>query len=83
MKSIEFNKSSKKLEYVNKRICKTLRCNRCGCPVLKTDNTKAGYSYQCMKCDEDLFKFEVYRGKPYSHEEFEYICGITNLYMNE
>lgn len=32
-------------------------CKRCGSPVYKSDC--AGYSYQCFRCDEDLYSFEV------------------------
>ena len=36
-----------------------------------------GYSYQCMNCDEDLYKVETHRGKPYTAEEFNEICLMT------
>lgn len=32
-------------------------CKRCGDPVLSSENPK--YSYQCMRCDEDLRTFET------------------------
>ena len=36
-------------------------CPKCGRPVLKS-RTK-GYAFQCLACDEDFFRFEVYRTK--------------------
>lgn len=32
-------------------------CKRCGSLVYQSDC--AGYSYQCFRCDEDLYSFEV------------------------
>lgn len=32
-------------------------CSRCGSPVTKSE--VKGYSWQCAKCDEDLYSFEV------------------------
>lgn len=32
-------------------------CKLCGNPVYQSDN--AEYSYQCFRCDEDLYSFEV------------------------
>ena len=32
-------------------------CKRCRNPVYESDNSK--YSYQCFRCDEDLFDIEV------------------------
>lgn len=32
-------------------------CNRCGSDVLKSDNPE--YSFQCLNCDEDLYRFET------------------------
>lgn len=69
------NKAPKTYNYVCKRIYKTIRCNRCGCPVLKSD--VKGYSYQCLNCDEDLYKIETHKGKPYTEEEFNEICLMT------
>lgn len=34
------------------------RCDRCGCIVL--DSVVAGYSGECMSCDEDLYLHEWY-----------------------
>jgi transcriptional regulator NrdR family protein len=36
-------------------------CPKCGRPVLKSQ-TK-GYAFQCLACDEDFHRFEVYRLK--------------------
>ena len=40
-------------------------CPKCGRPVLKSCNHKKynEYSFQCFACDEDFFKFEVWRKK--------------------
>lgn len=32
-------------------------CKFCGNPVYQSDN--AEYSYQCFRCDEDFYSFEV------------------------
>lgn len=53
--------------YVLERDAFTVRCNRCGSPVLKSD--VEGYSYQCMSCDEDLFLFETHVGEIHTTEE--------------
>ena len=78
------NKAPKTYEYVCKRLYKTIRCNRCGCPVLRSElynntvqGSKKGYFYQCMNCDEDLYKVETHKGKPYTEEEFNEICLMT------
>lgn len=44
-------------------------CPKCGRPVLKSQNDKEynGYSFQCYACDEDFFKFEVWRKKDMRH----------------
>lgn len=34
-------------------------CRRCGSPAYLPGH--AGYSYQCFRCDEDLYSFEVMR----------------------
>jgi uncharacterized protein (DUF983 family) len=34
-----------------------MKCNRCGSPVFESDLLE--YTYQCFKCDEDLYDFEV------------------------
>jgi uncharacterized paraquat-inducible protein A len=33
--------------------------NRCGAPVTYT-TVSSGYSAECPKCDEDLYKFETH-----------------------
>lgn len=65
----------KSFEYVNKRVYKTLRCNRCGSIVLKSDLPQ--YSYQCLNCDEDLFKIEVHRGEKIKPYEFDDLCEVA------
>jgi len=34
-----------------------MKCRRCGGPVFESDLPE--YSYQCLKCDEDLYDFEA------------------------
>lgn len=34
------------------------RCNRCGHKVYESQT--AGYTYQCIMCDEDLYTFETH-----------------------
>lgn len=59
----------KTYEYICNHLPKydTIRCGRCGSPVLTSD--VEGYSYQCMYCDEDLFKTEIYEGVSWTDEE--------------
>ena len=53
-------------EYKNKKLGKCInilqgmqiRCKRCNSVVSKSKNKD--YAYQCLKCDEDLFRFETY-----------------------
>jgi hypothetical protein len=40
---------------VSKNECRI--CHRCRNEVIKSDNPE--YSYQCLKCDEDLYEFET------------------------
>ena len=80
---INFNKheSVKTYNYVKERMCSnTLRCNRCCSPVIKSDI--AGFSYQCMNCDEDLFNIEVHEGEPYTKEETnELFCDTRDILL--
>ena len=64
----------KSVKYVKARLLKTLRCNRCGHIVLKSDAQSSGYSYQCLYCDEDLFKPEVHKGQVCTTEELADLC---------
>jgi transcriptional regulator NrdR family protein len=36
-------------------------CPKCGRPLLKSQ--VKGYAFQCFACDEDFYRFEVYRLK--------------------
>jgi uncharacterized Zn finger protein (UPF0148 family) len=36
-------------------------CPKCGRPLLKSPIK--GYTFQCFRCDEDFYKFEVLRKK--------------------
>lgn len=40
-------------------------CPHCGRPLLKS-NMK-GYAFQCFACNEDFWRFEVYRKKDLRH----------------
>ena len=60
-------KCPKTAEYVIKRETFTVRCNRCGSPVLKSE--VPGYKYQCMSCDEDLTGIETHEGEFHTPEE--------------
>ena len=65
MDSVEYGLSRlsvKTVRYVEERLVKDVRCNRCGMPVLTSDLREHGYEYQCVFCDEDLFEFETYAG---------------------
>lgn len=66
-------------EYVRKRTTFSIRCNRCGCPVLKSDTE--GYAYQCMNCDEDLYSTEVHRGKPTTKDELNQLLLDTQVLL--
>ena len=60
-------KYPKTMAYVLERDAFTVRCNRCGSPVLKSD--VEGYAYQCMECDEDLYSIETHEGEFHTPEE--------------
>ena len=67
----------KTFAYVIEHEAPNIRCNRCGCPVLKSDVPERGYVYQCMACDEDLFTIETYFGAYHSAEELNELCLNT------
>ncbi|MBP6661904.1 MAG: hypothetical protein KA172_02335 [Paludibacter sp.] len=59
-------------------------CPKCGRPALKSQNKE--YSFQCYACDEDFYRFEVFRKKDFTQvlqirkDEIEYMKsrgGIT------
>lgn len=70
------------VEYVNAHQTNpTRRCNRCGSPVLISDNG-GSYSYQCMSCNEDLFSFETHDGDPSSAlERYELVKNTHEVMM--
>ena len=68
----DVKKSPKSLDYIIKRDVGTIRCNKCGSPVLKSDLND--YAYQCMNCDEDLYAIETHEGAYHTEEEFETLC---------
>ena len=71
----DIEKSPKTFEYVLERDTLTRRCNRCGSVVLKSELND--YAYQCMNCDEDLYRIETHNGKPHTTEEFDELCCMT------
>ena len=68
-------KSPKSFAYVLERDTFTVRCNRCGSPVLRSDLDD--YVYQCMSCDEDLYTIETHKGEYHTDEEFDELCCNT------
>ena len=58
----------------NDTVCR--RCNRCGSVVLDEPDSKE-YPYQCMNCDEDLYRHETHIGEPHTDDEFEELCEDT------
>lgn len=68
-------KSPKSFAYVLERDTFTVRCNRCGSPVLRSDLDD--YVYQCMSCDEDLYTIETHEGEYHTDEEFDELCCNT------
>lgn len=43
------------------------KCNRCGNLVMRS--YIKGYTFQCLRCDEDLYKFEAHRGNRVTSDE--------------
>ena len=72
VEKFNIRKSPKSFAYVFSHYTLKQRCGRCGSPVLKSD--VKGYIYQCMNCDEDLYQFETYEGKPCTFKEFKTLC---------
>lgn len=68
-------KNPKTFAYVLERDTFTHKCNRCGCPVLRSDTD--GYEYQCMNCDEDLYEIETHEGNFHTDEELDWLCCAT------
>jgi len=52
---MKIEQSSK--EYIKQNIVFDRKCNKCGTLVLEGQTN--GYRYQCVICDEDLYKFET------------------------
>lgn len=78
-KKFDPERSPKTLAYVIEHDTFNRRCNRCGCPVLKSDT--AGYVYQCMNCDEDLYSIEAHKGEYHNDEEFNQLCLDTEALL--
>jgi len=79
--SLKFNpeKSPKTMSYVLEHDTGYIRCNRCGCTVLRSE--VYGYDYQCMNCDEDLYSVETYEGEIHTDEEFNQLCLDTEVLL--
>ncbi len=45
------------IKYFLHNFCVDTICNRCGSHVYLSK--QKGYSYQCYKCDEDLYRIEI------------------------
>lgn len=47
------------------KVRKIRRCNKCGNIVKysKLKHTENKYKYECLHCDEDLWKIETYKSK--------------------
>ena len=66
--------------YVEEKLTRGIRCNRCGAPVIKSELD--GYVYQCMSCDEDLYSIETHKGKPATEEEMnELLLNTRDLLL--
>lgn len=75
MSKFNVEKNPKTMSYVLERIQENKRCNKCGSILLKSD--LKDYSYQCMNCDEDLYKFEAHDGEDRTDKELEEILENT------
>ncbi len=66
--------------YVEEKLARGIRCNRCGAPVIKSELD--GYVYQCMSCDEDLYSIETHKGKPATEAEMnELLLNTRDLLL--
>ena len=70
MKKFDINKYPKTFSYVLENDTCNIRCNQCGCVVLKETNIK-DYPYQCMACDENMFEVETHKGGHHTDREFQ------------
>lgn len=69
------------IKYVKKRLVKNRVCNRCGSYVLKSESKD--YSYQCMKCDEDLYTFETRKTNVKIKDmQLKRLIVYTNYFLN-
>ena len=67
----------KTVKYIAEKFRKNCRCIRCGAPVLR-ESRMIDYPYQCMNCDEDLYRFEVRKSKqPVTDAEIEELVERT------
>lgn len=80
-KGEKFNpeKSPRTMCYILEHDTFDVRCNKCGCPVLKSDVD--GYVYQCMNCDEDLYSVETHKGEHHTDEELNQLCLDTETLL--
>ena len=72
---------TKSYQYVLDNDTENIRCNRCGSVVLRQPETGADneneYPYQCMVCDENLYKIETNAGEPHTKKELEELIERT------
>lgn len=80
-KGLKFNpeKSPNTMCYVLEHDTFDIYCNKCGCPVLKSETD--GYIYQCMNCDEDLYSIETHKGEHHTDEQFNQLCLDTEALL--
>lgn len=75
----DVKKSPKTFDYVLARLTKNVRCNRCNRPVILSD--APGYSYQCLSCDEDLYKIETHNSIHFTVDELEKNLELARDYF--
>ena len=52
------------------------RCNRCGHTVLQEPEGDE-YPYQCLHCDENMYKIETHTGEQITDEEFDKLVRLV------
>lgn len=75
-KNFKINASYEDIAYVATRLCRDRVCACCGNYVLLSEN-QIKYDFQCLKCDEDLYKMETEVVEEFiSPEEFAELCEL-------
>lgn len=80
MNNEENLRRTKTREYVLKNIVDGRRCANCGKIVLRETETKK-YPFQCLHCDESLYRFETYMGEKMRTEEINELIDIAMEYQ--